>query len=164
MDSGPSPRPRHALRSIADYLAEHPFFTGLPADLLEHLAGCARNLHVATDTYLLRTGEPADTFYAVRHGRVSLEVPAPAGSVVIDSAHEGDIVGWSWLIPPHRCRFDARTSEPTSLVAFDAACLRGKAEADPALGYALVLRVAEVMDHRLQSARVRLLDVYGAHA
>ncbi len=30
------------------------------------------------------------------------------------------------------------------------------------LGYALMQRVARVMYHRLQSARVRLLDLYGA--
>ena len=47
-------------------------------------------------------------------------------------------------------------------IAFDAACLRGKAETDPVLGYELMRRFAPVIVERLQATRVRLLDVYGA--
>jgi hypothetical protein len=45
--------------------------------------------------------------------------------------------------------------------AFDGACLRGKCEDDPALGYDLVKRFAQVFTERLQWTRLRLLDVYG---
>ena len=51
--------------------------------------------------------------------------------------------------------------EPLAAVAFDAACLRGKCDADPALGYQLMGRFAQVMMQRLQWTRMRLLDVYG---
>jgi hypothetical protein len=50
---------------------------------------------------------------------------------------------------------------PTSAISIDGACLRGKCDADPVLGYALLQRVAHVMYQRLQSSRVRLLDLYG---
>ena len=46
-------------------------------------------------------------------------------------------------------------------LAFDGACLRGKCEADPGLGYALMQRFAPVMIERLQATRLRLLDLYG---
>ena len=49
----------------------------------------------------------------------------------------------------------------TSAIALDGACLRGKCEDDPALGYRLMQRVVQVMSARLQAARVRLLDLYG---
>ena len=84
--------------------------------------------------------------------------------MVVDTAHADDVVGWSWLVPPYRWLFDARATEETSAIAFDGACLRGKCEADPAIGYALLQRVVQVMSARLQSARVRLLDLYGASA
>ena len=83
---------------------------------------------------------------------------------MVDSAHADDVVGWSWLVPPYRWLFDARATEETSAIAFDGACLRGKCEADPAIGYALLQRVVRVMSDRLQSARVRLLDLYGVRA
>ena len=47
------------------------------------------------------------------------------------------------------------------VVAFDAACLRGKADEDPVLGYELMRRFIPVIVERLQATRVRLLDVYG---
>ena len=85
------------------------------------------------------------------------QVETPNG-LVIDTADAGDVVGWSWLIPPYRWTFDACATEETSAIAFDGQCLRGKCETDPALGYALLQRVVQVLSSRLHSARVRLLE------
>lgn len=63
--------------------------------------------------------------------------------------------------PPYRYFSDARAVTPVRATALDGACLRGKSEADPELGYQLLKRVTTVMYKRLQSARVRLLDLYG---
>jgi CRP/FNR family cyclic AMP-dependent transcriptional regulator len=150
------------VRTIAQYLPQHPFFEGLDDSVAALVAGCARNVHFRPTEYLFHEGDPADTFFVVRHGRVSLEVRPPAGpSVVVDAVQDDDVVGWSWLVPPYRWMFDARATEQTSAIAFDGACLRDKATADPSVGYALLQRVVTVMADRVQSARVRLLDLYG---
>ena len=100
-----------------------------------------------------------------RRGRVALEVAAPgARAMIIETLEEGDVVGWSWLFPPHRWSFDARAVGPVRAVAFDGACLRGKCEDDKALGYELMRRFAGVMLDRLQATRLQLLDVYGGAA
>jgi CRP-like cAMP-binding protein len=149
------------VQTIAQYLPEHPFFAGLDPSALELAAGCAVNVHFRPGEFLFHEGDPADTFYVLRRGRVSLQMRTPNTDVVLDTAHEGDVVGWSWLIPPYRWSFDARATEDTTAIAFDGACLRGKCEDDAALGYALLQRVVQVMSARLHSARVRLLDLYG---
>lgn len=150
-----------AVQTIEQYLPSHPFFEGLGPDELALMAGCAANVHHRPGEYLFHEGDPADTFYVVRRGRIAIETRLPTGSVVLDAAQDGDVVGWSWLIPPYRWTFDARATDETSAIAFDGACLRGKCLDDPALGYALLQRVVGVMSARLQSARVRLLDLYG---
>jgi CRP/FNR family cyclic AMP-dependent transcriptional regulator len=151
------------VQTIAQYLPHHSFFAGLEESVVTLLAGCAVNVHFQPGQYLFHEGQPADTFYVIRRGRVSLEVHAPARSpFVVDSAHADDVVGWSWLVPPYRWLFDARATEDTSAIAFDAACIRGKCDEDPAIGYALLPRVVQVMSARLHSAQVRLLDLYGA--
>jgi CRP/FNR family transcriptional regulator, cyclic AMP receptor protein len=151
------------VRSIADYLGVHPFFSGLDAASIQQLAGCARNEHVRAGEYLFRAGGTAEHFYVVMHGRVALELFSPGGGPqVVDSADDGEVLDWPWLIPPHQWLFDARAVEPTSVVSLDSACLRGKCEADPRLGYELVQRVAQAMSRRLQATRVRLLDLYGS--
>ncbi len=150
------------VRPIADYLGAHPFFAGLDAAAVQQLAGCARNEHVRDGAYLFREGGTAEHFYVIMHGRIALEVFRPgSGPIVLDSAGVGEVLDWPWLIPPHRWLFDARAVEPTSVICLDSACLRGKCDADPLLGYELVQRVAQVMYHRLEAARVRLLDLYG---
>ena len=56
------------------------------------------------------------------------------------------MLGWSWLFPPYRWHFDApRRRRACARLAFDGACLRGKCEADPALGYDLMKRFAQVI-------------------
>ena len=151
------------METIEQYLPRHPFFEGLDDAVVALVAGCARHVHVHEGEHLFREGEPADTFYVLRRGRVSIEVRAPAGPVVVvDAAHADEVVGWSWLVPPYRWLFDARATEETSAIAFDGVCLREKCETDPEVGYALLRRVVGVMSDRLVSARVRLLDLYGA--
>ncbi len=151
------------MQTMVEYLPQHPFFRGLDDSVVALVAGCGRNVHFHAGHHLFHEGEAADTFYVVRRGRVSLEVQGPAGpAVVVDTAHADDVIGWSWLVPPYRWTFDARATEETSAIAFDGACLRAKAAVDPVLGYALLQRVVTVMSARVQSARVRLLDLYGA--
>ncbi len=152
------------MRGIVDELPEHPFFAGLDLAAVVLLARCAVHTHFRPGEVLFREGEPADAFYVLRHGRVAIELRLPTREVVLDSAHDGDVVGWSWLVPPYRWAFDARATEETSAIAFDGACLRDRCQADPDLGYALLQRVVTVMGSRLRSARVRLLDLYGQPA
>jgi CRP-like cAMP-binding protein len=151
------------MRQVGELLVGHPFFAGLDDEIIRELEGCARNVHVHDGGALFREGEDADSFFVVRKGRVALDVHLPdRGSVVIATVEAGDVVGWSWFVPPYRWFFDARAVGEVSAVRVDATCLRDKCAADPALGYALMQRVAQVMYQRLQATRVRLLDVYGA--
>jgi CRP-like cAMP-binding protein len=151
------------MRTIAEYLPEHPFFDGLDAPTMDLVVGCARNVHFDEGSTIFRTGEPAETFYVVRRGDIALEVHDPnRGGLTVASLGPGEVVGWSWLVPPYRWMFDARATSLVRAVALDGACLRGKCADDPVLGYALMQRVAQVMYGRLQDARVRLLDLYGS--
>jgi CRP-like cAMP-binding protein len=149
------------MAGIAERLSHHPFFAGLPSESIDLVAGCASNVRFRPGEQLFREGDAAETFYVVRGGRVALEMRTPTGSDVLDTVEADEVVGWSWLVPPYRWTFDAVATEETSVVSIDGACLRGKCEADPALGYALLQRVVRVMSTRLHSARVRLLDLYG---
>lgn len=148
------------VRTIHDLLAQHPFFAGLDAPWLDLVAGCGRN--VVLDAVVAREGDPADTFYVLRSGRVALEVHVPErGGIVVETLGPGSVLGWSWLFEPHRWRFDARALGEVHAVALDGACLRGKCDADPRFGYELVRRFARLMSARLEATRLQLLDVYG---
>ena len=149
------------MRTLEDAIAAAPVFAGLDAAQIGLIAGCGANEHVDAGVHLFREGRPAERFYLIRDGAVALEVAAPGrGTIVIETLHAADVVGWSWLFAPHRWQFDGRAIEPTKTVAFDGRCLRGKCDADLELGYALMRRFAAVAVERLQATRIQLLDVY----
>jgi CRP-like cAMP-binding protein len=148
--------------TIETILGDVPLFEGLPDSALELIAGCGSNVHFAEGELLFREGDTADRFFVIRHGSIALETFVPArGPVTIETIEAGDVVGWSWLFPPYRWHFDAKALAGVRATSFDGACLRGKCDADPSLGYGLMSRFARVMIERLQSTRLRLLDVYG---
>jgi CRP-like cAMP-binding protein len=150
------------MQTLDEIVAESPVFQGLEPDQLQLIAGCAHNAAFFKGERLFREGDAADTFYLVRRGRVALTTHVPArGDVTIETVEPGEVLGWSWLFPPYEWHFDARAVEDAGVVAFDGACLRGKCEADHALGFELMRRFAQVMIDRLQHTRRLLLDVYG---
>lgn len=153
------------MRTIQDELADVPLFAGLRPEHLALVAGCGRNVAHAAGEHLFREGDPADLFWALRAGRVAIELHAERrGALTVETLGEGEVVGWSWLFPPHRYAFDARVVEPVRAIAFDGACLRGKCERDHELGYELMKRMARLFTRRLAATRWQLLDVYGAPA
>ena len=150
------------MTTIEQLLSDVPFFSTLAPEHIELVAGCGSNVHFDEDEVLFREGEQADNFYLVRHGVVSIEMFVPGRTTTtIETIEAGEIIGWSWLFPPYRWHFDGRALGPVRATSFDGACIRGKCEADPALGYALMTRFAQVLMERLQWTRLRLLDVYG---
>lgn len=149
-------------KPISTLLEENPVFRGLPAEDLSVISGCASNVVFNAGEYLFREGRPADAFYLIRFGQVSVEFFAPGrGPITIHTPDEGDVVGWSWLYPPYIWSHDARALDLTRAIAFDARCLRGKCDADPRLGYELMKRFARIFHDRLESTRLQLLDLYG---
>jgi CRP/FNR family cyclic AMP-dependent transcriptional regulator len=153
------------MRALDELLADVPALASLNASQRELIAGCARNTVFGSGEHLMREGEAADTFFVIRHGTVALETFVPArGPATLETLHEGDLLGWSWLVPPYRTVFDARALEDVRALAFDGACLRGKAADDAVLGRALLECFTPVIVERLQATRMRLLDFYGDSA
>jgi hypothetical protein len=67
-----------------------------------------------------------------------------------------DVLGWSWLFPPHQWRFGARATEPTQAVFFDGTWLREQCERDTDFGYEMIKRMSAVVLERLQVTRRKL--------
>lgn len=146
-------------------IREHPFFAGLDEPFLRLVVGCAKNVRFNSGQYLFREGGAADQFYLLREGRVALELAAPGrGALSFLTVAEGEVVGVSWLIPPYRWTYDGRAIGLVRAIALDAACLRGKCEANHDLGYDMMKRVMRIVIERLHATRLQLLDVYGPRA
>jgi len=151
------------MENLERIIAEHPFFADLESDYTRLLVGCASNVRFDSGAYIFKEGGDANEFYLIRAGRVALEVFAPhRRPIIVDTLSEGEVLGWSWLLPPHRWKFHAHVIAETRAIALDGKCLRSKCEQNHDLGYELLKRFAKIITQRLEATRFQLLDVYAA--
>ncbi|MEV0489754.1 Crp/Fnr family transcriptional regulator [Streptomyces atratus] len=130
----------------------------------DRLMQFAREVSFPEGTRIFEEGQPADHFWIVRTGTVSLDFHVPKGPpAVIESLGHGELVGWSWLFSPYVWQLGAEAMTPVRAYELDAAQVRLACEADSELAAAVALWVGQVIAHRLQSARARLLDLYAPH-
>ncbi len=128
---------------------------------LKLLESLSREVEVLDDTTLFEEGGEADTFYIITDGKVALEMTSPGKHpMVIETLGPGDLVGVSWLFPPYRWNWRARSLGDTILVAFDAIEMRRHCQEDHDLALKVVKAISAEVARRLQSTRIRLLDLY----
>jgi CRP/FNR family transcriptional regulator, cyclic AMP receptor protein len=149
------------MQSIEETLAATRMFRNLTSEQLSGVAALGEEAEFADRAKLIVEGEPADAFFLIREGFVALQTEAPAGAITIETLHNGDPVGWSWLFEPYLAHFDARSRGVTHAVRFDGAALRERCLQEPGLGYELMRSFASVIVERLDATRLQLLDVYG---
>jgi len=144
-------------------LAAFPVFAQLPPAELELISSAARTVRFAARQRLFSEGQPAQGCWLIEDGRVALDMAVPGrGQVVLQTLGPGDVLGWSWLVPPYRWHYGATAVLPTTATELDTEQLRALAEQDPRFGYTLVLTLFEAVLQRLQATRARLLDLYGS--
>ena len=149
------------METLEHILAEQEFMHGLNPEHVAILAGCATNVRFEAGQQLFGEGDEATQFFMLRQGHVVLETHVPGrGGVTVQTVGAGEILGWSWLVPPYEWRISARATELTRAIALDGTCLRKKCEADHDLGYEILKRFAHIINERLDTARVQLLDMY----
>jgi len=148
--------------AIVDQVLHHPFFAGLDPVLVHEMVAKAEERSYDLGEMLVREGRPAEEFFLVIDGKVALEVgAADRAAITVETIGRGELLGWSWLVPPYRWRFDARATKPTQVIAINAAAARYALAAHPALGYQFLLKFLPIVAERLENTRVQLLDIHG---
>ncbi|MEU6288207.1 cyclic nucleotide-binding domain-containing protein [Streptomyces sp. NPDC005047] len=138
--------------------------TALPPAQRERLMALAREISFPEDARIFEAGDRADRFWVIRSGAVSLTQQVTSmQTVTVASLGVGDLLGWSWLFPPYEWDFGAEAFSQVRAYEFDAATVLDLCEEDPHLGIVLVRSVAEILAHRLETTRGRLMDHYALH-
>src|SRR3982750_297764 len=119
-----------------DLLAAHPLAADLPPDIVERLSAHAMFVRFRPGRRIFVEGGKARYFWLIRSGTVSLDVTAAGRPAVpVETLHDGDVLGWSWLFAPHEWHFAATAITETEALEFDATAVRTMCADDPALGY-----------------------------
>ena len=147
---------------LRDLVAAHPFFAGLGDDALDAIAAMSEDVRYPAGWWMAREAQRADRLFAVVHGRAVVEAARPGcDPAVLATVHPGEVIGWSWLFPPHRWHFDVLAVDDVEAIAVGADDLREMLDHEPHVASVLVRRLAQVMSERLASTRLQLLDIYG---
>ncbi|WP_227981987.1 Crp/Fnr family transcriptional regulator [Nocardia spumae] len=144
-----------------DELSEFAHLATLTESQLQALAATGRDVSYPAGRRLITEGEAAEHCWLIRSGRVLLDAQVPEqADIAIQTLGPGELLGWSWLVPPYRWQFGACVTEPVEAIEFDSTALSRLADADPQFGLALVLMLFQALLDRLQATRARLLDLY----
>jgi CRP/FNR family transcriptional regulator, cyclic AMP receptor protein len=146
------------MESLERALTEHPFLAGLDRRYARQLVALAAYQSFPAHQVIFDEGQPANEFYLICKGKVAIETALlGCESLVIQALGPGEVLGWSWLLPPYQWHYSARAAEPTDVVTLDGKALRARCEADHDLGYEMMKRFALVIVQRLAATRARLL-------
>lgn len=149
------------MEDLSGILKNHPFMKDLDESYIQQIVGCASNVVYKENEIMFREGDHAEKFYLIRQGKAALEINGrDKGNIRILTVGQGQILGWSWIVSPYKWHFEAHALEEIRAIALDGECLRNKCEADPKLGYEMLKRFSQVLESRLQTTRMQLLDVY----
>lgn len=148
--------------SPEEVLKGHPFFEGVSDEHLDFLVSVARPLHVEANRFLFRQGADADCFLVVHNGDLALELHVGAkGARIIQTVGPGEVVGWSWLYPPHRWMYDGRALNTIECLCLNGEQVRTRMADDHDFGYEILKRFGDVIVQAFNRTRLQLLDVYG---
>ena len=150
------------IHGIEEILSEHPVFKAFDKETLGLLAGCARNEHFRAGDRIFTEGDPADKVYLIREGDAAVEIAtSERAPIIVETLHAGDVLGWSWMVPPYRHMSDARAMTEIRAVSLGADCMRTKCDDNPVLGYRMFQHLLPHMAVRVRALRMQLLDLYG---
>lgn len=153
------------MEKIETIINKFPFFRGMDKAHLEKIAQVAAPVTLAPGKIICEDGQKADKFYLLMNGRVVVELYSPErGDLLIQTLNTGDILGWSWLVPPYQWRFNARVLAKTHAIVFNGERLRTLFGKNRELGYELQKRFLMIIAARLESASIQLMDLYGIPA
>jgi CRP-like cAMP-binding protein len=147
--------------NLLDTFASHVFLQALGERHRMMLASGAQPFKAKASQLLAKEGEDANKFFLVQSGHVSLGINRPGTGVVpVHTVGPGEVVGWSWLVSPHRWKFECGAADEVVGIAFDAEWLREKCENDHELGYHLTKELLAVVSGRLTATRQELLKAH----
>ena len=153
--------PRSAPSDPAARVHAHPLLAGVAPTLRHQLAEFVSETAFPGGERIFVEGGPANRFWLLESGAVGLGLHVPGrGDQIVETVGAGQLLGWSWLLPPYRWRFEAASIAPVTALEFDAAGVRRRCDDDARFGYAVMRLFLPVVANRLQATRVRLLDIW----
>ncbi len=137
---------------------------GMEPEARQALLAHAHRVDIPAGTRIFKERQRADRFWIIENGTVDLDLHVPGHkAAVVDTLGSGELLGWSWMVPPYSWHLGAVTTHPVRALEFDAEAVRKLCDENAAVGRCISTAVAAVIARRLDSARTRILDLFAPH-
>ncbi|MFQ3566951.1 MAG: cyclic nucleotide-binding domain-containing protein [Aggregatilineales bacterium] len=148
-----------------ELLRRFSLFSGLEPAVFSELAMMGDTRTLQSGEWLFEAQDPADALYLILSGQIELHVLLNKEQQLyqqIVSLVQGEAVGWEALVEPHQHTTGAAATEPTELIALDAASLRAFMRRHPAVGLVIMTRTAQMLSRQLDQLQVRFASLFTA--
>jgi CRP-like cAMP-binding protein len=137
-----------------------PFLAGVAEDDLRRLVPAVQAGDYPPQAELFRQGQKLAQVFLLEEGEVALEVHAPRhGAQRVHTVGAGELLGWSPLLGGGPMTATARAVTAVRVLALDAGHILTLCEQHPALGLALMRRIAEALAERLAATRLHMVEL-----
>lgn len=139
------------------------FAADIPIEVGRRLSELGVVEDYAAGQVVVREGLPCRALGIVLHGRIALRLTVPGiGDRTILTIDEGDVFGWSALLPDAVATSTGVALLPSRAIVFPSERLVPAMASDCALAAAVHERVLAAVARRLSATRLQLLDLYGS--
>ena len=136
-----------------------PFFDGMRTDHIRKLTDSAMRTEFSPGQNIFLTGEAANRFYIIESGKAEIAVPSLNDELIsVQVLNPGEVLGWSWLYPPHIWNLSASAVGKCGAISFYGTHVLHECKNDVELSNDLYQRIAQVMLDRMHHIMGKLVD------
>ena len=145
----------------ASQMAYLKVFDLLSDEQVEEIAKIAEKRSYKIDSHIYERGNVAKHLFVVKKGLVSLRRIDPGDEVGIafETRQPGELFGAASFMKPQEYTLTAVCMADTEVMAIDADSLFALCEKDLAMGYHLMLKIAQIYFERYKAAKRSLHDM-----
>ena len=157
-----------------ELIRRYPFFAGFSQDQITDLADVANQVSAKAGYKFIKEGERLTNFYLVLEGTVGIIIKVPdremeqpltrqitnnliTKDVTVSTVGEGEMFGWSALVPPNVSTANAKALTACRVLEVDYQALEPIIEEDCCFGHLLMLKAAQVIRERLRDKCIESL-------
>jgi len=147
-----------------EILRRFPLFAGQSFYMLDEIAMISDEVSIAKGDWVFHENEDANNFYLILEGEIALTLflfynGSGKHLKTTSSLVQGQIFGWSALVPPHHYKMGAMAEKQSTLLEIDGKALRELFDDNPEYGYPFMKKIAEEISDRLEYKIIQVLSM-----
>ncbi|MCS7244204.1 MAG: cyclic nucleotide-binding domain-containing protein [Candidatus Calescibacterium sp.] len=140
---------------IEDYIKNHTFFHNWKQEYIDKIVDISSLETYPKNHRIISEGFYADKFYIIIAGLVEIK----SMDIVLQMLGPGEVIGWSWLVPPYTWNFSVDTIKETIVVSINSEKLKKIFESNREIECLIYKSMFFVVSNRLKISRQKIVEL-----